>query len=307
MAARQDSLARGLVYVGVAVFFFATSPVLIRWAAPFSGFEITFGRMAVAALTVLLYALLTGKRVTLGHRDAGRFLFYGLVTALHFFLYTASLSYTTIAHSLALVYTAPIFVTVLAAIFLREPITGRQYLGLAVAIFGVALLTGFEPAMTPTMAFGDALAIGSAICFGIYSVVGRHERSHYPLLSYAFGVYAVAAVWLAFPALAHPTTQGITAVSVLAVLALGVFPLGLGHTLYNASLRRVHPTYVNLIATQEVTGGVILGYFLLGETPSLSSLVGAGVTLAGIMIVLLCRAENTETGAKDARPEVAGS
>lgn len=294
MSQSRGSLASGLAYVSVAVFFFATSPVLIRWAAPFSAAETTFGRMAVAALTVLGYALLRREPIRIPRAAWPRFALYGLVTALHFLLYIASLSFTTIAHSLALVYTAPIFVTILAAVFLREPIAPRQYPGLVIAVLGVALLAGFEPNMTLTMAFGDLLAVGSAICFGVYSVIGRRERDRYPLLTYAFGVYLAASLWLAPPALAQGTTgAGLTAI--LAIVALGVFPLGLGHTLYNASLRRVHPTYVNLIATQEVTGGIILGYLLLGEVPSVQSLLGAGVTLLGIVIVLLAR-DDKEVG-----------
>ena len=45
-------------------------------------------------------------------------------------------------------------------------------------------------------------------------------------------------------------------------------------------------TTVNLIATQEVTGGILLGVLLLGEIPSLATLVGIIVTLAGIILVL---------------------
>jgi drug/metabolite transporter (DMT)-like permease len=288
-------LAGGLVFVGIAVIFFATSPVLTRWAAPFTPFEITFGRMAVAALTVLTFIVVGRQKIALRRADLPRFFFFGLSCALHFLLYIASLSYTTITHSLALVYTAPIFVTLLAAWLLREPIAGKQWLGLGIAVAGVVLLTGFEPAMTPTMAFGDLLAVGSAVCFGFYSIIGRRERGRYPLLTYAFAMYASAAVWLAPPVLLNPTQAGITVRAVLAILALGILPLGLGHTLYNASLRRVHPTYVNLIATQEVTGGIILGYFLLGEVPSSVAIVGALVTLLGILVVLLCRqGENEE-------------
>jgi drug/metabolite transporter (DMT)-like permease len=291
MSTGSASLSRGLVYVGIAVFFFATSPVLARWATPLTAFEITFGRMAVAAVSVFLYTLVKRERIVLARRDLPAFALYGLVTALHFLLYIASLNYTTIAHSLALVYTAPVFVTIFAALFLGERIVRRQYLGLAVAVAGVALLTGFEPKMTPTMAFGDLLAVGSAICFGVYSVIGRHERNRYPLLSYTLGVYTVASLWLAPAALAAPTTTGVGWGAILSVIALGVFPLGLGHTLYNANLRRVHPTYVNLIATQEVTGGVILGFLFLGEVPSAVALLGAAITLAGIAIVLLFRQE----------------
>jgi drug/metabolite transporter (DMT)-like permease len=74
---------------------------------------------------------------------------------------------------------------------------------------------------------------------------------------------------------------------VLSLIGLGLIPLGLGHTLYNAALRRTHATYVNVIATQEVTGGILLGIVLLGEIPGLNEVIGAAVTLLGVLIVIL--------------------
>ena len=71
------------------------------------------------------------------------------------------------------------------------------------------------------------------------------------------------------------------------MLGLGVGPLGIGHTLYNAALRRAPATIVNLIATLEVVGGVALSAVLLGERPSVSALAGAAVVLAGILTVVL--------------------
>jgi drug/metabolite transporter (DMT)-like permease len=73
---------------------------------------------------------------------------------------------------------------------------------------------------------------------------------------------------------------------IASVVALGILPLALGHTLYNAALRRVHATYVNIIASQEVTGGVLLAFLVFGQIPSANALVGAAVTLLGIAFVL---------------------
>jgi drug/metabolite transporter (DMT)-like permease len=201
----------GLGYVALAVAFFGTSPILVRWAAPLSPYEITFGRMAVAAVAVLLLDRLWGGRPASvpsselpgeidpgGHvltsgspneavtsrrhgsrmsTSVGRFVLYGLIAALHFLLYVASLSYTTIAHSLALVYTAPVFVTLFAALLLGEKLRSRQWLGFPIVVVGVAVLAGFEPTMDARMLFGDLLALGSAVCFGLYSVAGRRERA----------------------------------------------------------------------------------------------------------------------------------
>jgi drug/metabolite transporter (DMT)-like permease len=289
----------GLAYVAIGVGLFATSPVLTRLAAPYSAFEITFGRMALAAVCVLLLARVTGIGLAYRAGELPRLAGYGLITALHFFLYIWSLEFTSIAHSLALVYTAPVFVTLFAALLLREPIDPRKYLGMPIVLLGVAVLGGLEARLDARMAFGDLLALGSALCFGLYSVAGRRERNRQPLLRYAGAVYASAALWL-LPTLALAPTGLHDLGPTAAVVALGIFPLGIGHTLYNASLRRVHPTYVNLIATQEVTGGVLLGWLLLGEAPSLNALIGAGLTLVGVAIVLLVGGERSANSAIEA-------
>ena len=97
----------------------------------------------------------------------------------------------------------------------------------------------------------------SAITFGLYSVAGRYERAIRALLPYAARVYGAAALWLLpAAALAWPARPGaVSAGRWAAIVALGLLPLALGHTLYNASLRRIPATTVNVIATQEVTGG----------------------------------------------------
>jgi drug/metabolite transporter (DMT)-like permease len=139
------------------------------------------------------------------------------------------------------------------------------------------------------MALGDGLAPISAITYGLYSVAGRYERERYPLLLYAGRVYGLGALWLlplallAIPGM-PPEAWGWEQIA--SVVALGLIPLALGHTLYNAALRRVHATYANVIASQEVTGGIILSWLLLGQVPSATSLIGAAIALMGVALVL---------------------
>jgi drug/metabolite transporter (DMT)-like permease len=285
----------GLLYVCIAVLMFGTSPVFIRWSAPFSSVEIAFWRLTIAAILVALLGLATHQSLLLARRDLPRFLLYGLVTALHFFFYIAALSFTTVAHALSIVYTSPIFVTLFSILFLHESMPRRKYFGIGIAVIGIAILAGFEPhystcSLTTTghcMVLGDSLALLSAICFGIYSIAGRGERERHPLFRYTTNVYGMAALWLLPAELYFAFGHAYPLPAVGSILALGIFPLGLGHTLYNAAVRKVHATYANLIATQEVTLGVILSIFLLGEIPSIAAIIGGLVTLAGIASVLI--------------------
>jgi len=285
---------RGVVYAVLAAAFFSTSPVFITWADLMPSLMKTVLRLAVAAVAIWALSRFQPDREAVGverpaHVSAFRFAAYGLVTALHFFFYVASLDYTTAAHALAIVYTAPVFVTLLSAVILKESIKRHQWVGVAVTVMGIAILAGFEPAMTARMAFGDFLALLSAITYALYSLAGRYERERYSLFSYASRVYGVGALWLLPAALfivpsAPAGSWGWQQFA--SVVALGLGPHALGHTLYTASLRRVHATYVNIIASQEVTGGILLAFLILGQVPSLTALLGAGVTLAGFVLVL---------------------
>lgn len=278
---------RGLLYVALAVLFFSTSPVLVRWADTLSSYEIAFWRLLTAALALRLTMRVAGQPWVLPRREWRKFALFGLITALHFLFYIASLTFTTIAHSLAIVYTAPIFVTLFSALFLHETIAPRKWTGILLAVGGVGILAGFQPQFDTRMLIGDLLALGSAITFGLYSVAGRSQRHQYPLFTYAAILYGAAALWAAIPAALYFTPAGYTPRALLSVIGLGLLPLGLGHTLYNAALRRTHATYVNVIATQEVTGGILLGILLLGEMPGLNEIAGALVTLLGIFLVVL--------------------
>lgn len=284
-----DALAsrRGVLLAAAAVIAFSTSPIFVLAAAPLSPFVITFGRLAVAAACTAVLGRLARQPLLPERPHMLLFAGFGFITALHFLSYIASLSFTTIAQSLAIVYTAPIFVTLFSATLLREPISRHKWLGVVVAVAGIAILVGFDPRMDWRMAFGDLLALASAITFGLYSVAGRSQRARYGLFTYTSTVYGMAALW-ALPAAALTfSLAGVGVGAASALLAAGLIPLGIGHTLYNAALRRTHATVVNLIASQEVTGGVLLGALLLGQMPQGSELVGVAVALVGIALVLI--------------------
>jgi drug/metabolite transporter (DMT)-like permease len=281
----------GLLYSILAVFFFGTSAVMVLYANPVTPPEKSFWRLVVATIFIYLILRLTGEQLTIRRSSLSRLALYGLITALHFVMYIYSLSFTTAAHTLTLVYTSPVFVAIFSAIFLKEKLEGRRWIGIGIAAVGVAILAGFEPTVSPDMLLGDALALGSGLTYGLYSIAGRRERHNYSLFNYAFGVYGFAMLWM-FPValLSFSLGKGLDNYSlgpILALIGLGLVPLGLGHTLYNAGLRRLNATYVNVIATQEVTLGILFTWVLYGQVPSFNSIIGAIITLAGVMVVLI--------------------
>lgn len=279
--------ASGTLLTLAAVSLFSTSALLVRLSGPVPGTEVTFWRLLLAGCVVLVAARVDGQVRRAPRVDVGRFMIYGLITAAHFLLYILSLSYTSVSNSLALVYTAPAFVAAFSTVRLHEKITHRQAVGIAVVISGVAVLSGFDLTISSRKVLGDAMAIGSAAAFGLYSVAGRGERGRYPLLVYAGGVYLCASLWLLPAALPTMSVAAFNVRNVLAIVALAVLPLAVGHTLYNAALRRIHAAEVNVLSTLEVVGGTFLVWAVRHEAVPLESAVGVAITLAGVLIVIV--------------------
>jgi drug/metabolite transporter (DMT)-like permease len=274
----------GVLQAVGAAGLFSTGAILVRWSQDLSPAEVTSLRMLLGGLFVAAAAWCTGERVRLPAADLLRLSPIGLVAAAHFLAFIASLYFTTVAHCLTLTYTAPLFIAGFSRAILREGLPRRALLGMAVALAGVAILVGFEPRLTAGMLIGDLLAVGAAVAFALYSLLGRRERARIPLLPYASWVYLTAGVATA------PFATGFSPAREWeghgAVLALALFPSALGHTLYNAAVRRLHPSIPNLIAMQEVTGGILLAWLLLREPPTWNALAGAGITLLGVGLVL---------------------
>ena len=167
----------------------------------------------------------------------------------------------------------------------EEPLPRRALPGAAVALIGVGVLAGFEPDSIGRMLVGDALAVVAAVTFALYSLLGRRERDRLPLLTYAAGVYLVAGL-LTSPLATGLVRPALPGRAIAAVCVMALVPSALGHTLYNAAIRRLHPSLPNLIATQEVTLGILLAWFLVGEPLTWNALAGAALTLIGVGLVL---------------------
>lgn len=282
----MNDYRKGIVLTACGTVFFGTSPVLTRLAGGLPVGEIAFFRMFFGAALILVISRAAGVDLPLERRDVPKFIAYGLITSFHFLFYIGSVMYTTIAHSLSLVYTAPIMITVLTAVILKEKIPANKYIGIIIVILGIIILAGFEPQLTGSMVMGDLMALVSALCLALYSVAGRKERNSYPLLKYVFWVYLLAALFLLPWSLVQFVWPN-TLRQWMALGLLGLLPTTLGHTLYNAGIRYIHPTYANLISTQEITGGVILGLLILGEIPSKNSILGIFIMFIGLFLVLI--------------------
>ena len=269
----------------LATLAFALGAPLSRVAVPVTAAEVTFWRLALATVVALGIALAAGRPAA--YLWDWRTFSLGGVLSLHFLLFTLAAQTTTTAHTLTLVYISPVLVAIGSALVLREPPRSMQLVGVLVTVVGVSVLVGFEPAATDATLSGGVAALGSGTAFAAYVLAGRYLRRSIPLTSYVLAVYGWAAVWV-FPfALLSFDPAAYDGIGVLAIVILGIIPLGVGHTLLNAAVRRSSATVPNVIATQEVTGGMILSVLIHGDILGPNTLLGVGVALFGVVLVMV--------------------
>jgi drug/metabolite transporter (DMT)-like permease len=270
----------------------STAAIFIRYAqhtgAP--SLVIAACRLTIATL-VLAPIALSQKRselAALTRRELGLALLSGLFLAVHFASWISSLEYTTVASSVVLVTTTPLWVAILAPFTLREPITRGQMVGMLVALVGGVVVgvsdSGNSAARSPLL--GDFLALVGAWMAASYIILGRRLRKKMSLVSYTFVVYGAAAVMLVIFMLgAGFSPAGYPAQAYLWFVLLALIPQLLGHSSINWALGYLSAASVSTILLGEPIGSTLLAVLLLNETPGVVKVLGAALILLGIYSV----------------------
>jgi drug/metabolite transporter (DMT)-like permease len=217
----------------------------------------------------------------------------GVLLALHFWAWNASIALTTIAASTVLVDLQPVIVAGASAAWLREAPSRRQWLGIALAVIGAAVLGsadwGAAGWRSNRALFGDLLAFGGGIAAALYYLTGRRVRQQLDLWPYVAIVYGVCfltllgiAVTAHLPLLGQPPRE----LAIFAALAVG--PMLIGHTGMNWALKFAPAFVVNLTVLGEPVGATLLAAVLPGirETPSGRTLAGGALVLVGILVAV---------------------
>lgn len=286
----------------------------ISWAGPLVRLA-TAPAVAVAAwrllFTMAFLAVILGWRrslfrgVRLRRRDWLLAVTSGLLLAGHFWAWFASVRYTTIAHAVVLVSTYPFWIAVLSVPFLGERPSGREWLGIGIAVAGTGVIAWGDAVSGGSgdgglpgggALLGDVLALAAALLVAGYFTIGRGLRQRLDLWGYVALVYGVAAVALVLGTLFTPGAV-LTEYPLedwLIFLALAAGPMMLGHTGINYAIRYMPAYAANLAILAEAVGATLIAWLLPGirEVPSGLSLVGGGVVLLGIAVGTLRRSRS---------------
>ena len=204
--------------------------------------------------------------------------------ALHFSLWIESLRHTSVASSVILVTTNPIFAGIGGWLLLGEREGRRFWAGVALTALGGVLLAGTDARVWSGSMYGNALALGGAVMVSGYLICGRKLRGSIPLVPYVTVCYGLSGALLALAAMA--SGQPLTGYSEQTWLLLGVMVAGptlIGHTSVNYALAHLPPGRVSLTILGEPVVATALAWWILSE-PRSAVRAGAGsLIVAGII------------------------
>jgi drug/metabolite transporter (DMT)-like permease len=277
--------------------------IFIRYAQVYTpSLVIAAYRLSIAALVLAPIAFLRHRDeiARLNRRDMKLALFSGVFLAFHFGAWISSLEFTTVASSVVLVSTTPLWVGLLAPITIREPLSRLVVYGLGLALLGGVIvgisnacsLDGLRLACPPAAVFfrgdaftGNLLALSGAVMGAAYILIGRSLRVKMKLIPYISLVYGMAAVVLVLLMLFRGHSPfGYPPQVFLWFLLLALVPQLLGHSSFNWALGYLSAAYVSIALLGEPVGSTVLAFFLLQETPSALEIFGAILILNGIYV-----------------------
>lgn len=303
---KQASTSRSVKFIVlfIGVISISAAAIFIRLAQKeVNSFVIAAARMtfsAIPLIPIVIYRHIPEIR-KISKKDLYLSLLAGLFLATHFASWITSLEYTTIASSVVIVCTTPIWVTLFGAIFFHEKVDKVILIGVFLTLLGGIIIALSESCsssiLRPVCNFemtqiagnrmlGNILALLGALTAAGYLMIGKSVRKQVSLIPYIFIVYATSAFILCLLLIiTRSEIHQYLPLTYLWLILLAVFPQLIGHSLFNWSLKYISATYVAIATMGEPVGSTILAIIIFREIPTPLKVVGAIIILAGIYIV----------------------
>jgi len=201
--------------------------------------------------------------------------------ALMFTTFMIALSFTTTANTLVVMSLAPLLTTILASIFLRDPVPSGTWIAAGAATLGIAWMFGSDlNAHTSRDLLGMLIALSVPIASATNFIVLRASSATSDLRSAVMlGGLISALVCLPLALPFHATAKD---VGLLAFL--GIFQLGLPCTLLVLASRKLLAPEISLIALLEVLLGPLWAWLGAGEVPARATLTGGAIVLGALVV-----------------------
>ncbi|HVP57213.1 MAG TPA: DMT family transporter [bacterium] len=277
---------RAIIIVCLAIVVVSFAAILIRLCTVPTA-VIAAWRLGLASLMLLPIFAKTQGAAGISRNQIALCILAGLFLSLHFLLWIESLKLTTVASSVVLVTTSPIFAAILGWIFLKESVGRRTLVAIGCCMLGSLAIGRGDIRVAAGMLRGDLLALGGAAAFGGYFVIGRSVRRHVRFLPYVFLAYSASAVMLlGWAVVTHHHLVGFAPANYLWLLLLALGPQVFGHSSLNWALGHLPAPKVAISVLGEPIGSALLAWLIFHEVPGAQLFIGGVLILCGVYLAM---------------------
>jgi drug/metabolite transporter (DMT)-like permease len=279
-----DSSRKVLLWLCVGLLATSFPAILVRFAdAP--ALAIAFYRNLFAAVIILPFIFVQKGGLRNYSGLMPKVVLTSFFLALHFFTWNASLKMTSVASSLVICSTQPIWSALLGRIFLKEKVTLRGWISIGIALSGIAAIAFTDLGKSRENLLGDLLALLAAIFASLYLILGRSVKDRIPLSSWLFAVYFGSCAFLFIGTVSTSTAiAGFSGRTWLMFLLMALVPSAIGHSLLNYAVRHIEAYKVQLGLLLEPLVSSILAFVVFMEKPSAVFYPGALLALIGVVL-----------------------
>jgi drug/metabolite transporter (DMT)-like permease len=277
---REQNIPLGIALMFGSVFTFSVNDVLGKWlAGSYPALQILLFRSFASALLLTPIILRVGWRTLFNLERPGLQLIRAILASVEVILFYWSVHYLPLADAMTYYLAGPIYVTVMAAVVLREGIGWRRWTAVIVGFIGVLIALGPSAA---SFGWPALIAFSGSVIYSVYLVITRVLRRtpDYVMATWQVTtslIIGIVGAPLAWTPLAHPSDGFLLALLGVASLAAII---GLNRSLSLAPASVVVPYQYMMIVW-----AVIFGYFVFGNVPSVQMLIGAAIIIgAGLFI-----------------------
>jgi len=277
---KAQTYQRGVLYAVLAGVFLSTAGLIVRFVEFADVWTVLFYRSLAFTVTVIAFMAARDRRA-LGSRFQRlrpADLCISLALALSFIFYVLSLFYTSVANTVLLLSTGPIFAAVLGWFVLGESVDRSTWVAMVIAIAGVGIMVAGEVSATDLLGMGFAVA--AVLAFAIMIVALRHAGPGRDSMA----ATALAGVIAALVCMPFIRSFDITPWDLLMSISLGSVQIGVGFILITLATRSVPSAQVPLFSLSETALAPLWVWWVVNETPVLSTLAGGAVVLSAVLL-----------------------
>ncbi len=243
-----------------------------------------FYKQLFGVLSLLVFMMLTGKFSQIIPRKKKRYLLLlGFINTTTLFTYFVCIKYTSFSVAILMLYTAPMYVTLLSPLILKEKITHKGIVALVMSFIGLLFIvdmSGISTGLTTGNGYiiGIVAGILSGFSFGSEIVTIRYIKDDYSSVAQLFW-YTLIGVILLLP-FAGGVPKPVFADNLNLLILFGVVNTAMAALLYVSGISQIEAQKGSILALLEPVSGIFFDFTIL-HTPLLAN------TIIGCIFILL--------------------